>query len=75
MDHYLRGVDILGFNDDYVDLVENVDQMVRDAEGHDDYSDGEFANSRNWCETQRHNFILIVRRNIRCCLRCLRFCN
>ena len=43
MDHYLKGVDILGFNDDYVDFVENMDQMVCDAEGQDEYSDGEFA--------------------------------
>ena len=43
MDDYLRDADIVGFNDDYVDFMENVDQMVRDAEGYDEYSDGEFA--------------------------------
>ena len=43
MDYYLRDIDILGFNDDYVDLVENVDQMVRDVDGHDEYNDGQFA--------------------------------
>ena len=35
MDDYLKDAYILGINDDYVDLVENVDKMVYDVKGHD----------------------------------------
>ena len=56
MDNYLRDADIFGFNYDYMDFVENVDQMVRDAEGNDEYSDGEFAKLRELVQDSKTPF-------------------
>ncbi|KAL6654637.1 hypothetical protein ACP70R_008102 [Stipagrostis hirtigluma subsp. patula] len=39
---HLSDDDILGIHDDYGDLIENVDQMMLDAKGNDEYVDGEF---------------------------------
>ena len=64
IDHDLRDENILGLNDnDLEDFVENMDQMVRDVERHDEYNNGEFANSSNLCRIPRGPFILTVRRS------------